>query len=188
MSKFLSMAKVCERFGVHRATIYRWCKRGRFPQPIMLFGTPRWTEDGIDACLSNAPMPKPPPKQLGPRAKKSPVLTSGGPYSDLEEAIGEPLRSFTGADIIAMRQPLIYAWVRDGEVLYVGKGAVGMVRPLQCDHHRLKDILPTDELYIWHLQTADEVERIERQLIVLLKPRYNAPVRVTRQHVYEPIN
>jgi len=35
--------------GFHRTTIYGWIKKGRFPAPIKIGGSSRWTPDDIEA-------------------------------------------------------------------------------------------------------------------------------------------
>lgn len=41
--KYLSDKHVSERYGVSRATVWRWVREGRFPSPIKLTqGSTRW--------------------------------------------------------------------------------------------------------------------------------------------------
>ena len=43
--KFLSVAAVCERYGVSRSTIYAWINEGRLPKPIAFTARcVRWTQ------------------------------------------------------------------------------------------------------------------------------------------------
>jgi prophage regulatory protein len=45
----LSVADLCERFGVSDTTIWRWRKQGTFPEPFILpGGRLRWTGKAID--------------------------------------------------------------------------------------------------------------------------------------------
>jgi hypothetical protein len=81
--------------------------------------------------------------------------------------------TLSGADVCALRRPLVYAWFRGEEVLYVGKGAMGMYRPLHPKHHRLHDIAPDDELRFWACANAAEAEAFESQLIKRWRPRLN---------------
>jgi hypothetical protein len=95
--------------------------------------------------------------------------------SRIEALVGStPAWSFSGADLLKSRQPCVYVWVRDDDVLYVGKGSVGIVRPLSSNHHQLQDgsLLPTDDLFIYPCTSGTEA-RIEQRLITELKPRYN---------------
>jgi hypothetical protein len=79
----------------------------------------------------------------------------------------------TGAEILAMRNPLVYAWFRGDEALYVGKGETGLSRPLSPAHHQLKGILPDDRIRIWSCQTATEAVQLELALIDKLQPLLN---------------
>lgn len=79
----------------------------------------------------------------------------------------------SGAEVIALRLPLVYVWSRGTRVLYVGKGDQGLARPLHPDHHRLVGVEPTDELKLWWCTTAAEAVQIERMLITKLKPELN---------------
>lgn len=48
--RYLSDRQLAERFGVHRATIWRWVQSGDFPKPVQLStGTTRWSLDTIEA-------------------------------------------------------------------------------------------------------------------------------------------
>ena len=43
MNLYLSDLQLADRYGVHRATIWRWAQAGTFPKPIQLTtGTTRW--------------------------------------------------------------------------------------------------------------------------------------------------
>ena len=48
-SKFLTVEEVAQRYGVARATVWRWVKNDpNFPEPIKLSaGTSRWTEEQL---------------------------------------------------------------------------------------------------------------------------------------------
>jgi predicted DNA-binding transcriptional regulator AlpA len=49
MKKYLSDAEVAERYGVHRATIWRWSQAGIFPKPIQIApGTTRWKLEDVE--------------------------------------------------------------------------------------------------------------------------------------------
>jgi hypothetical protein len=87
----------------------------------------------------------------------------------------QPHHVFDGAQVRALRRPCVYIWLRDSEVLYVGKGSSGAVRPLGKDHHRLRDdaIFDTDRVLV--VECAEGTEAlIEQQLIASLHPRLNA--------------
>lgn len=46
--KFLNVRECCERFGVSRATWFRWVKSQQAPQPAPLPGHPRWRVTDIE--------------------------------------------------------------------------------------------------------------------------------------------
>ena len=42
-SRFVTDADLADRYGVHRATTWRWSREGKFPQPVTIGpGTTRW--------------------------------------------------------------------------------------------------------------------------------------------------
>ncbi len=85
----------------------------------------------------------------------------------------KPDFSFTGSDVIALRQPMVYVWRRGDEVLYVGLGTKGIQRPLSSDHHMLLDIVPTDRLDIFFCPTDVDAANLEEKWIHHLKPTLN---------------
>lgn len=82
-----------------------------------------------------------------------------------------------GAQVARLRGPIVYAWFRDGQPLYVGKGATGIARPLSQRHHRLLGILPTDKLRIWCCESAQHACHRELELIRALRPSLNVKHR-----------
>lgn len=79
---------------------------------------------------------------------------------------------FNGGDLLRMRKPCVYIYMRDAVVLYVGKGSLGIQRPLDCHHRRLRDVKPGDLLLIYQCPEGTE-SAIEQALITALKPRFN---------------
>jgi predicted DNA-binding transcriptional regulator AlpA len=48
VTHYLSDAQLAARYSVHRVTIWRWARTGRFPQPIKLTpGTSRWRLEDV---------------------------------------------------------------------------------------------------------------------------------------------
>lgn len=86
---------------------------------------------------------------------------------------GQSMGVLSGEEVIALRGPLVYAWKRGQHVLYVGKGETGMARALHPRHHKLRGILPTDQLHFWRCATAEEACRLEATLIESLEPSRN---------------
>ena len=105
---------------------------------------------------------------------------------DLESKIGSPQEMLTGDEVLQMRRPTVYAWIRNGEVLYIGRSIHGAARPLEHNHHRIKDILPTDFLYIWQFVEDADAIKLEISLIADLHPplnRYVPSVQSVAQEV-----
>lgn len=78
-----------------------------------------------------------------------------------------------GADVIALRRPVVYVWRRGDRVLYVGKGASGIGRPLSPAHHRLQKLLPDDTVRILWCRDAAEADTLEARLIEHWRPPLN---------------
>jgi predicted DNA-binding transcriptional regulator AlpA len=47
--RFLSLTQLRTRWGISRASIYRWQREGRLPRPIRLGRFPRWPVEEIAA-------------------------------------------------------------------------------------------------------------------------------------------
>jgi predicted DNA-binding transcriptional regulator AlpA len=45
----LGIAELEQRLGVHRATIWRWCRDGKFPQPHFVGERRRWFLSEVEA-------------------------------------------------------------------------------------------------------------------------------------------
>jgi hypothetical protein len=87
----------------------------------------------------------------------------------------KPDKTFSGKWINQLRQPMVYAWTRGEDVLYVGLATSGFARPIGPSHHRLTRgvIRPTDELSIYLCRTKEEAIQLEKDLIIALKPSLN---------------
>jgi hypothetical protein len=90
------------------------------------------------------------------------------------ELLGQHFLELPVESLAAMRRPVVYAIVHDGEILYVGASSVGLVRILDPRHHRLsKPIFPGSTVKMWFYESVAEAELNEKTLIGLLKPRMN---------------
>jgi len=70
-------------------------------------------------------------------------------------------------------RPVVYAWCRDGEVLYVGSGC-SIGRPLNARHHRMRSgVLPQDDLLVWTQPSLRAARLLECRLIRELEPTLN---------------
>ena len=83
--------------------------------------------------------------------------------------------TLTGKQLLDWMRPCVYAWRRNGQWLYVGQSVRGLSR--LGGHHAvsLNDILPTDELLMWHVDHAERI-RLEAELIVVNRPLYNRTI------------
>jgi hypothetical protein len=99
----------------------------------------------------------------------------GGIVSALDGA------AISGKLLISLRQPIVYAWIRSGAVLYVGCGEQGFIRPLDPRHHRLRDVRAEDEIKIWPCASRDQAYALEAKLIEDLRPQLNCMRPVPRR-------
>jgi hypothetical protein len=96
-----------------------------------------------------------------------------GPEKEIEKLTAVPAAFvLSGSELLRMRRPCVYFWIRGEELLYVGKGSSGIERPLGRGHHRLRDMKSTDFLLVYQCSEGTEVA-IEQTLIATLKPRFN---------------
>jgi hypothetical protein len=93
----------------------------------------------------------------------------------IEEAratLGEPVLTLDSEGMRRWQQPIVYAWIRGEEVLYIGCSYRGVERPLAAGHEKLRDFQPGDRLVIW--ASADPLAT-EDALIRRWRPLYNKP-------------
>lgn len=83
---------------------------------------------------------------------------------------------FSGRQIQEMRLPLVYAWIRGDEILYIGKSNNGLQRPIAKNHERTKDIETNDRLIVWHCLHDSEATGLEKILLVTFSPKLNRPI------------
>jgi hypothetical protein len=88
------------------------------------------------------------------------------------DILGEPMVTFDAEGLRRWHQPIVYAWTRGEEVLYVGCSYRGVERPLAAGHEKLRDFQTGDRLVIW--ACADPLAT-EEALIRRWRPRYNKP-------------
>lgn len=51
---WLSVKHLADRYGAHEATIWRWSREGRFPQPVRLAGNlTRWSLSDVESWESS---------------------------------------------------------------------------------------------------------------------------------------
>lgn len=80
--------------------------------------------------------------------------------------------SVTAEERARWHQKVVYAWIRDEEVLYVGCSTRGVERPMGHGHEKLREIQPGDHVVVW---PCDDPAVTEEALIRRWRPRYNKP-------------
>lgn len=50
--ELMTKKQVAAAFSVHRHTVERWVKAGRFPAPVQVFGQPRWKKEDVEDYLA----------------------------------------------------------------------------------------------------------------------------------------
>ena len=158
--RLLNIKQVAELLQIHEKTIYKWIKKGKFPKSVKRWGSSRWDYDEIMLALGNKPLVH---NRLPDKTKNY-----------LLEALGPPSENFSGRQMSVYRRPVVYAWVRESTVLYIGKGQGGLERPFTKTHHQLMAMLPDDELLVWFFDTIEKAEDFESLLIRTVKPVYNS--------------
>jgi hypothetical protein len=74
-------------------------------------------------------------------------------------------------------RPILYAWLRDDVVLYIGCSSKGIERPLGVGHEKLREMQPGDQVLIWPAQDSGPhlYQQQELELICRHRPPYNKP-------------
>ena len=81
--------------------------------------------------------------------------------------------TWQGRQVLQLRYPIVYAWMRGEEILYIGRGLKGVTRPFAHDHPHLKGLLPTDELKVWTFPTGTIARAVEVAMIAVARPPLN---------------
>lgn len=78
-----------------------------------------------------------------------------------------------GAVVANLQMPCVYLLYRGDDCLYVGMGSNGIGRPLDRYHSMNEYMKDTDELLIIWPDNSDDIGELEKNLILLLKPKKN---------------
>jgi hypothetical protein len=82
--------------------------------------------------------------------------------------------SFTGRQFRRMVvQPLVYMFIKDGRVTYVGMSRRGLSRPMNTHHAQWKARRECDTVHISHCKDVDSAKKLETFLISRLRPELN---------------
>lgn len=85
-----------------------------------------------------------------------------------------PTMFLSGEQLRSLRAAVIYMWVRNEQVLYVGMSSTGLSRPLDIKHHRLANINDDDTFVAWGIPTVQQAKDLERELIRKFRPALNS--------------
>lgn len=95
--------------------------------------------------------------------------------------------AFTNQHVRAMRGPLVYVYLQEGRIKYVGMSSCGISRAFAPTHHVLSKIIPgdTDAILYCSVKTKDEAENVEAYLIEILRPELNGrrPIHTTNENL-----
>jgi hypothetical protein len=93
------------------------------------------------------------------------------PLLAITAELGEPLMVVGAEERTRWHQPIVYAWIRAEEVLYVGCSWVGTERPLSAKHEKLRAFQPGDRLAVWACADPGPLERVSHPtLATTLQP------------------
>lgn len=91
--------------------------------------------------------------------------------------VPNPGLKITAATFNLYKNPMVYAWTRHGESLYIGKSLTGLSRILH-NHHIIgvkEEVQQCDIFVMWY--TIEEfIDELESTLINLYNPKWNTKV------------
>ena len=76
--------------------------------------------------------------------------------------------------ILQPKGPIVYAWLDDSTVIYVGMSTVGLSRPLIASHKAYRQGLL---LHVWYCSSSTNARLLERQLILKFQPELNIQLK-----------
>jgi hypothetical protein len=79
---------------------------------------------------------------------------------------------FSGVDVLDLKRPALYVWLRGDTILYVGIGRMG-ARRIFSVHHRLNDVLPGDQIILWPMESLADAKEAEAIILESTRPRFN---------------
>jgi hypothetical protein len=82
-------------------------------------------------------------------------------------------QSFTPGDLEKLTRPCVYIFLKNGEVLYVGSSANGLIRFASPSHHKAMVRITGDEIRVIWQEDESTARILEARLIRQLRPRYN---------------
>lgn len=156
--------ELAKRWDCSQRTIRRLLDAGKLPG-FKAGGTWRIKDESVEKIKKNHS------RQLTSRYG----IESSKSKDDLVDLMGEVGETFDYQRINRLRGPIVYAWIRSGKCLYIGRSYNGIARPLDTKHHQIGngDFLPEDEILIWPVANKRACDRIERDLIDKLMPALN---------------
>lgn len=84
----------------------------------------------------------------------------------------------SGTELEVAHKPCVYAWVREGQILYIGMSSYGYSRPLNPNHEKIKKYTlgEHDQIYFWAYDSPTEAYENEQRAIKHFKPELNYTV------------
>jgi hypothetical protein len=85
---------------------------------------------------------------------------------------------FKGEDFRQMCGPIVYMFLKDNDVLYVGMSSCGLARPGSRQHHMADSARQDcDEVLIWPTKSAAAAIELESLLIAVFRPLQNKRIQ-----------
>ena len=156
--------------GISRSTLYRYLEAGIIPSVRMgdLYRIPR--DEFMKSCQSKGNETK---RRLKPTDLATNIDFKLLSQKDFfKKIMQQPRQIWNGEEFLLLKKPIVYMWYRGQEILYVGRGLIGITR-MFSPHERLKDIKPNDAVVAWFFERQAEAIEAERSLIAHLKPKLN---------------
>jgi len=96
---------------------------------------------------------------------------------DLGRKAKKLLKRFGRPDTITrmgrLRFPCVYAFIRDGEIVYVGSSINGFARVIASHHPMVLKSEDSDQIAFWMVDSEAEAREMELKIIRELKPKFN---------------
>jgi len=75
-----------------------------------------------------------------------------------------------------LRFPCVYAFIRDGTIVYVGSSINGFGRILASNHPMVANAHDTDEIVFWTCTSEVDAREMEVEMIRMLRPQFNLTI------------
>lgn len=91
--------------------------------------------------------------------------------------------AMTGVEYLEHTRPMVYAWKRKDEYLYIGCCVSGLTRIFNTKHHAIRrDKIRKEDTIVWmYFDNKTEMSQTEIKLIREHNPKYNKNYKLIRQ-------